>query len=109
MNILITGSTSTIGRSIVKEFAPNNSLFLLYRNSTKDDLSKIKENALSLGSNSVTLINGELGELLKNFPNEIVNINFDLFINVASSTSTLNDDDLFFQKKFVHRVNELYH
>ena len=102
MNILITGSTSTIGRSIVKEFAPNNSLFLLYRNSTKDDLSKIKENALSLGSDSVTLIDGDLGELLNKYSNEIVNIDYDLFINVASSTSALNDDDILPEKHLYH-------
>ena len=41
LNILITGSTSTIGESIVKEFSPNNSLYLIHRNSAKDKLLKI--------------------------------------------------------------------
>ena len=64
LNILITGCTSTIGKSIVKEFAPNNSLILISRNTSYDNLLQIKENALSLGSNNVTLIVEDLGELL---------------------------------------------
>ena len=84
------------------EFAPNNSLFLLYRNSTKEDLSKIKENALSLGSNNVTLIAEDIGELLNEHLNEIVKIDYDLFINVASSTSNLIDDDILPEKHFYH-------
>ncbi|SVE09139.1 uncharacterized protein METZ01_LOCUS461993, partial [marine metagenome] len=95
MNILIAGCTSTIGRSIIKEFAPNNSLFLISRKSAKDDVLKLKENALLLGSNSVTLIEYDLGDSPNSHLNEIVKNNYDLFINLASSTSKINDEDIF--------------
>ena len=95
INILITGCTSTIGRSIIKEFAPNNSLFLISRKSAKDNVLKLKENALLLGSNNVTLIEYDLGDSPNSHLNEIVKNNYDLFINLASSTSKINDEDIF--------------
>ena len=95
MNILIAGCTSTIGRSIITEFAPNNSLFLISRKSAKDNVLKLKENALLLGSNSVTLIEYDLGDSPNSHLNEIVKNNYDLFINLASSTSKINDEDIF--------------
>ena len=94
MNILIAGCTSTIGRSIIKEFAPNNSLFLISRKSAKDNVLKLKENALLLGSNNVTLIEYDLGDSPNSHLNEIVKNNYDLFINIASSTSKINDEEI---------------
>jgi len=94
MNILITGSTSTIGKSIVRELAPNNSLFIIYRNSAKDELLKIKDKMLSLGSNKVKLIEKDLGDLINGNSGEIFDNDFDIYINVLNSTSNLIDEQI---------------
>ena len=94
MNILITGGTSTIGKAIVMEFAHGNSLFLLSRDTKSNKLKELKEKALSLGSESVTFINEDLGNYLDDKIDNIIKYNYDLFINVANSTSNLRDKNV---------------
>ena len=83
MNILITGGTSTIGKAIVMEFAHGNSLFLLSRDTKSNKLQELKEKALSLGSESVTFLNEDLGNYLDDKIDNIIKYNYDLFINIA--------------------------
>ena len=94
MNILITGGTSTIGKAIVMEFAHGNSLFLLSRDTKSNKLQELKEKALSLGSESVTFLNEDLGNYLDDKIDNIIKYNYDLFINIANSTSNLTDEDV---------------
>jgi len=94
MNILITGGTSTIGKAIVMEFAHGNSLFLLSRDTKSNKLQELKEKALSLGSESVTFFNEDLGNYLDDKIDNIIKYNYDLFINIANSTSNLTDEDV---------------
>ncbi len=74
---------------------------------SKDDLLSIKEKALLLGSNKVKLIKKDLGALKNEHISEIVKNDYDLFINVASSTSNLNDENIFPEKHHYYTTVDL--
>ena len=108
MNILILGVTSSIGQSIAIEFAPKNSLFLLLRDIESNNSSLLKQNILSSGGESVTLIQGDLGEDYNKTIKKIMVYDYDILINAASSTSNLNDNVIRpFNFKYYTRVDLL--
>ena len=88
MNIMVLGASSAIGKSLVKSFANNNRLFLLSTKSKK--LEDLKIEALSLGSKKVELIDCDLSSQID--AEKILNCDIDMFINIACSSSGLNND-----------------
>ena len=100
MKILIIGGSSIVGFKMLEFLREKkvNVEYTYYSNNinienghyldirNKDDVLKLKENALLLGSNSVTLIEYDLGDSPNSHLNEIVKNNYDLFINLAIVT-----------------------
>lgn len=92
MNVLIFGSTSSIGQSITNIFAEKNNLILAGR--SKHKLEKIKKNAILNGALSINIIEYDLATDINYFIKNIKNVEMDLVINLASSTSGLRDDNV---------------
>ena len=103
MNILILGSSSTIGNSIAKRFSKNNKLTLISLESSK--VTKLKKECLLLGSVKVDIIECDLSS---DFDIDKLKINnIDIIFNVASSCSSLRDNDLDPQKYKYHTLIDL--
>tara|TARA_B110000014_G_C19985665_1_gene510428 strand:- start:117 stop:839 length:723 start_codon:yes stop_codon:yes gene_type:complete len=100
MNILVLGSTSSIGKSIVKYFSKDNNLYLICRDSKK--LETIKKQSIELGCNKIKIIELDLGKNI-NIKN-LFDIDFDLIFNVASSTSRLMNSQIFPNKYNYHTL-----
>ena len=93
MKILISGASSTIGLSIIKEFAPNNQIFVITRN-LNDRIYALKENAFSLGCKDFKIYSLDLGLDIDNNFDKIFENDYDIFINAASATSNLLDEKI---------------
>lgn len=92
MNILIFGCSAVIGQSITNEFSKGNNLVLVGR--TKSKLKEIKNKAVENGALKVRIIEYDLAKDINDLINEIKNLNINLFINLASSTSRFRDNNI---------------
>jgi len=76
------------------EFAPGNSIFIISRNPNSAKLQELEEKAISIGCEKVIVFDGDLGSRFDDKISEINKYNYELFINVASSTSNLTDKSI---------------
>ena len=90
MNILILGTTSSIGKSVAKGFAKNNKLFLL---STKfEKVESLKKEILALGGADIKIIEASLESIIN--IKEFIEGKIDMIINIASATSRLKNNNI---------------
>jgi short-subunit dehydrogenase len=100
MNILVLGSSSSIGKSIVKHFSKDNNLYLICRDS--DKLETLKKQSIELGCNKIKIIELDLGTSIN--LEKLLDIDFDLIFNVACSTSRLMNNQIFPNKYNYHTL-----
>ena len=92
MNILVFGSTSGLGRSVTNIFAEKNNFILVGR--SRIELENIKKNVISKGAINVDIFEHDLAKDLNFLIEKIENVVIHLFINMASATSTLRDNNI---------------
>tara|TARA_Y100000590_G_scaffold346139_1_gene396250 strand:- start:12482 stop:13168 length:687 start_codon:yes stop_codon:yes gene_type:complete len=92
MNILILGSTSGVGQSVTYRMAKDNNLFLIGR--SRITLEKIGQKAFDCGALNVEIIEFNLSKNISSLISKINKVKIDLFINMASSTSSLKDEEI---------------
>ena len=107
MNILITGASSTIGEAIIKEFSPSNSIYIITRKKKKSKFYDLEENNNLLDAKIVKIIENDLGDGINKELKEVVQKDFDLFFNIASSTSSLIDNQISFSNHQYHTMVDL--
>lgn len=95
MKILIFGATSSIGKSLIKIFLNDNILFIA--SSSKSKLKKIEK---LYNCNNIKSIELDLSKDMKIDKSFITD--FDLIINAACSTSSINDSDINYNKIINH-------
>jgi short-subunit dehydrogenase len=87
MNILILGTTSSIGKSVAKGFAKDNKLFLL--STKREKLETLKKEALALGCQSVKIVEADLQSPI--IVTDLISESIDMIINIACASSSLKN------------------
>lgn len=92
---MVFGATSQIGSELAVVFSKENNLFLVGRNLLK--LQALEKRCLENGADFVTFIHQDLRLGIKSIVKSIANQPIHLFINAASSTSRLYDNNAEFE------------
>ena len=91
MNVLFFGASSGIGQSLTYAFARGNNLILVCR--SVKSFENIVQKASGYGAKTIQVIEFDLSNDITDLIKKI-NYKIDLFINLASSTSSIRDDKI---------------